>query len=227
MHEFLILTAVFGVVWLIAYFTQTSLRKKMLWSSLIALPFGLGELYYIPDYWAPQTLFNLGMRYHIDIESFALMFFLGGIAAFVYEGFFKKQVLTQKICHPVCRCYTPLITTLVTFIVLARAFPDWNIIYPSSFAGLAGGAIAMLLYPKLRRHVLFGGILFALLYWVSLAMLDVFLPWIATTWNLSALSGILVAGVPVEEILFGFSFGTLWAPLYEETCSNLGMNRKH
>ncbi len=228
MYEFLIWTALLGVIWLAAYASKPALRRKMWWSSWLAFPFGLGELYFIPNYWKPQTLFGLGMRYGIDIESFALMFFLGGIAAFVYEGVFKKRVaMAQKICHPVCKCYTPLITTLVAFIILSRAFPSWNVIYPASYACLAGGAIAMLVYPKLRRHVLFGGILFALLYWVSLAVLDVFLPWIATTWNLSALSGILVAGVPVEEILFGFSFGTIWAPLYEETCSNLGMNKTH
>ncbi len=227
MYEFLIWTALLGVVWFIAYVSQPALRKKIWWSSWIAFPFGIGELYFIPSYWTPQTLFDLGMRYRIDIESFALMFFMGGIAAFVYEGFFKQRVpAMQKICHPLCRCYVPLIATLIAFIVFTRAFPAWNIIYPSSIACLFGGATAMLIYPGLRKHVLFGGILFALLYWISLGLIDLaFTGWIASTWNMAALSSITLFRVPVEEILFGFSLGTLWAPLFEEVCSNFHVTK--
>ena len=227
MYEFLIWTTLFGILWLFAYASQPKLRQKIWWSSWIAFPFGLGELYFIPNYWTPQTLFNLGMKYGIDIESFALMFFMGGTAAFVYEGFLKKQLpVTQKICHPMCKCYTPLITTLVAFIVLTRGFPSWNIIYPSSYACLVGGITAMLIYPKLRKHVILGGLLFAMLYWASLAIIGLFsFSWIANTWNMVELSRITLFRVPIEEILFGFSFGTIWAPLFEEVCSNL--MRKH
>ncbi len=225
MYEYLIWTILLGIIWLIAYVSNPKLRRKILWSSWIAFPFGLGDLYFIPNYWTPQTLFDLGARYHVDIEAFLLMFFLGGTAAYVYEGIFKKQIPSlQKICHPICKCYTPLISTLVAFIVLTKAFPAWNIIYPSSYACLIGGITAMLIYPKLRKHILFGGILFALLYWISLAAIDLFSTgWIANTWNMSALSGTTLLRVPIEEIFFGFSFGTIWAPLFEEVCSNLKM----
>ena len=223
MYEFLIWVALLGLLWILAYASKPTLRRKMLWSSWIAFPFGLGELYFIPNYWAPQTLFHLGMKYRLDIESFLLMFFLGGIAAFVYEGMFKKRIpLAQKFCHPICRCYTPLIATLAAFIGFTRALPAWNIIYPSAFACLVGGAFAMLIYPNLRKHILFGGVLFALLYLISLAIVDALSPgWIAGTWNMAALSGITLIRVPIEELLFGFAFGTIWTPLFEETCSNL------
>ena len=222
MYEYLSWVILLGIAWLFSYFSNPKLRQKIWWSSWIALPFGLGELYFIPNYWAPQTLFDLGMKYGIDIEAFVLMFFLGGIAAFVYEGIFKKRVKTkQKICNP-CKCYTPLITTLVTFIIFTRAFPNWNIIYPSTIACLAGGLFATIIYPNLRKHVLFGGLLFAFLYWISLALIELFSAgWIANTWNMVALSGTTLLKVPMEEIFFGFSFGTIWAPLYEEVCSNL------
>lgn len=109
--------------------------------------------------------------------------------------------------------------------MLARAFPAWNIIYPSIIACLAGGITAIITYKNLRKHVLLGGIIFAILYWLSLAIIElVFTGWIANTWNMSTLTSITIAGVPVEEIVFGFAFGTLWAPLYEETCSNLGVH---
>lgn len=223
MYEYLTWVAILGLAWIVLFLTYKLLRKKIVWSSLIALPFGLGELYFIPNYWEPQTLFNLGIKYHVDIESFGLMFFLGGIAAFIYEGFFKVRISrVQKICHPVCKCYTPLITSLSVFIIVIKLFPKLNIIYTSVLACLAGGIIALIIYPKLQKHILFGGILFAMLYWISLVLVELFFPgWIANTWNMDALSGFIVLGVPVEEIFFGFSFGMLWSSLFEEVCSNL------
>ena len=39
--------------------------------------------------------------------------------------------------------------------------------------------------------------------------------YIAHVWNLPALSGVLIGGIPPEELLFGFSFGWYWAGVYE------------
>ena len=228
MYEYLIWVGLLGVIWAFIYFLNPELRKKILWSSLIALPFGLGELYYIPNYWTPQTLFDLGMKYSIDLESFALMFFLGGIAAFTYESIFKKKrVIKQKLCGTICKCYIPFTSTLIAFIVLSKLLINWNIIYPTSFALLIGGIVAMLMYPGLRKHIIVGGIIFALLYLISLAIVDFIFPgWIANAWNMSILSGITILKVPIEEIFFGFSFGTLWVALFEEACSSLDMKKK-
>lgn len=228
MYGYLAWVALLGIAWLAAYAALPALRRKILWSSLIALPFGFGDLYFIPNYWTPRTLFDLGTRYHVALEGFALMFFLGGIAAAVYEGAFKKRVpVRQKICHPFCKCYTLLVVALAAFLVIVRAFPEWNVIYPSAIACLAGGSFAMLVYPRLRAHILFGGIVFALLYWVSLAFIDLVVPgWIANAWNMGALSSITLLAVPIEEIFFGFAFGTLWAPLFEEVCTNLRIKGK-
>ena len=39
--------------------------------------------------------------------------------------------------------------------------------------------------------------------------------YIASVWNLPALSGVLIGGIPLEELLFGFAFGVYWASVYE------------
>ncbi len=220
-NGYLIWDLMLAIGWIGFFIYNRPLRKKILWSSLISLPFGLGQLYFFPDYWSPQTLFDLGSRFHIDIESFALMFFLGGLAAVIYETIFKKRVPnSQHFCHPRCWCWFSLVVALASFMILLKLFPKWSIIWPSILGPLAGGIFAAIVYPRLRKHILFGGILFAGLYFVSLALMNLIFPsWIASTWNLPALSGILLIGVPLEEILFGFAFGTLWAPLYEEVCS--------
>lgn len=216
MYEYLLWVIILGIAWSVLYFAYPRLRFKILWSGFVALPFGFGELYFIPNYWIPGTLFNLGLRYGLDIESFFLMFFLGGLAAFAYEAVFKKKVLLMK--HNSCFCYLSLAVALAVFVVLTKMF-SWNIIYISILACLAGAVFAFVVYPLLRWHILFGAVIFALLYWISLTLMNFISPgWIAATWKLSLLSGILLLGVPVEELLFGFAFGALWTSLFEETC---------
>lgn len=34
-------------------------------------------------------------------------------------------------------------------------------------------------------------------------------------WRLDLISGILIAGIPLEELLFALSFGFLWSSIYE------------
>ena len=226
-YGYLVWDLILGVFWALIYFSQKKIRRKILWGSILAFPFGLGELYFHPTYWKhPQTLFNLAANYNLDIESFLLMFFLGGLAAALYETFKSNYKCEHyKCCVERCYCYLSLAVTLTVFIVLTKMFPDWSIIYPSSVAPLAGGIFAFIVYPKLRQHIFAGGLLFMFLYLLSIAVTELLVPgWIINTWNFSILSGITILKVPIEELMFGFAFGTLWAPLYEEICSNFSAN---
>ncbi len=46
--------------------------------------------------------------------------------------------------------------------------------------------------------------------------LFIFAPgYIEQVWNLPALSGVLLVGIPLEELAFGFTFGLYWAGIYE------------
>ena len=39
--------------------------------------------------------------------------------------------------------------------------------------------------------------------------------YVERVWNLKVISGILIFGVPLEELMFAFSFGFLWSSVYE------------
>lgn len=221
-YAYLLWDALLGAAWIIAYAALPRSRRRMLWSSLMALPFGIGELFFRPDYWDPATLFGLGARYGLDIESFLLMLFLGGLASVAYETLISNsRPFTQRCCGRVCTCHLSLILALLVFLFLLH-MTSWNVIWMTIAACLAGGVFSFVAYPRLRRLILLGGAIFMLFYLISLAIMDLIVPgWIAATWNMSALSGMVLFSVPVEEVIFGFAFGTLWTPLYEEVCSHL------
>jgi hypothetical protein len=70
--------------------------------------------------------------------------------------------------------------------------------------------------PALLRKTWVGGLLFLGFYTVFLLGLKWSAPgYVEEVWNLPALSGVLWYGLPLEEFLFGLSFGLYWAAVYE------------
>lgn len=92
----------------------------------------------------------------------------------------------------------------------------WNPIYPGILAMAAGATATVLCRPDLWRNTLFGGSVFLALYGVFLLELKWLWPgYIEVVWNLDALIAWRPAGLPFEELLFGFAFGTYWSSVYE------------
>ena len=107
-----------------------------------------------------------------------------------------------------------MVLALVAFPVL-YALP-WNVIYAAIAAMLAGAIAGWLCRPDLLRKTWVGGLLFLGFYTVFLLGLKWSAPgYIEEVWNLRALSGIVLYGLPLEELLFGLSFGLYWAAVYE------------
>lgn len=79
------------------------------------------------------------------------------------------------------------------------------------------GAAALLWVRRdLVVHSLFGGFLFLAAYILGfLLMLQIFPTLIADIYKLNLTSGVMLLGIPFEEYLYAFTFGMLWAPLYE------------
>lgn len=80
----------------------------------------------------------------------------------------------------------------------------------------AGGIATMLCRPDLASKTLLGGVLFLGYYALFMTALVLFAPgYIDAVWNLPALTGVRFAGIPLEELLFGFVFGMYWSGVYE------------
>lgn len=108
------------IVWAIVYFSLKNKESKKemfvvsLWTSLL----GLTEPLFVPEYWAPPSLFDLALKTGFDIESLFFAFGVGGL-------------------------------------------------------------------------------------------------YVENVWNLRAISGILIMGIPLEELMFAVGLGFLWSSVYE------------
>lgn len=216
-YVWLIWSSAFLVPWLALFFSFPRYRAVIGWTSIMTMPFGLTEPLFVPSYWNPPSLFDLAQRTGFDIESLIFSFAIGGVGVSLYS------ILTGRMSEPVPPMADPsrhryhgwiLLIPLVTFPLL-RLLP-LNPIYAAVGAMLLGAGGTAVCRPDLVRNTVIGGMLFLAYYLLFMLGLEWLAPgYIARVWNLGALSGILIHRIPLEELVFGFSFGAYWAAIYE------------
>jgi len=164
------------------------------------------------------SLFGLASKTRLDIESFIFLLAIGGIASVLYEALLggELQKVNRGKLHDRRQSLhlASILSTPIIFLLLL-GLTRLNPIYSISLALLVGGIAATLCRPDLTKNTWVGGLLFAGLYFVFFFMATLAFPSFVDSWNLSVLSGILIFNVPLEEIMFAFTFGMLWSNGYE------------
>lgn len=217
-YVWLVWSSAFLIPWAIAYIAFPAHRRAMIWTSLFTTPFGLTEPLFVPEYWSPPSLFDLAQRTGFDIESLIFCFGIGGIGAVLYNLLTRQRLeptLTTERRQPrhgfhLWALAAPFLTFPVFYL-----FP-WNPIYPAILAMAVGAVATAFCRADLIPKTWIGGVLFLAYYVVFLIGLEWTAPgYIARVWNLEALSGLTIAGMPVEELLFAIAFGAYWSGIYE------------
>lgn len=213
MFVYLVADALFLLVWLILFLRRKDLRQKMLFSSLIILPGGFFAYLSTPSYYNPPTFFSLPEG--VGIEALLLGFGIGGIGAVLYDEIARKHLRKFKRGAPSLFSHLLIpLGVLCTTLGLYYLFQTNMMI--SLPIGLVLGFLAiMIIRPDLKKPVLLSGLYFGLLYFLIFSVwLSVF-PEARDWWNLAIYRGVSVFGVPLGEVIFGFSFGAFWGPIYE------------
>lgn len=208
-------------VWGVIYFSLDTKDKKQemlvvsLWTSIL----GLTEPLFVPEYWSPPSLFNLALQTGFDIESLIFSFGIGGIAVISYELIFKtkhekigyrEQHSRQHRNHLLALFSAPVIFFL--FLVTTSINP----IYIAVISMTGGGLFSWYCRPDLIKKMITSAIIFLGIYFIYFITLIAAYPgYVEKVWNLKAISGILIFGIPLEELLFALSFGFIWSSVYE------------
>jgi hypothetical protein len=125
------------------------------------------------------------------------------------SGMRKEAPVERRWFHMFSLALAP-----VTFALL-YLLTSLNPIYSLSISMFIGALAATICRPDLTKNTWLGGALFEVLYFAFFSLTDLIFPNFTAAWNLAALSGILLAGVPIEELMFAFTFGMFRSGVYE------------
>lgn len=186
-----------------------------LWTSLL----GFTEPLFVPEYWSPPSLFNLALKTGFDIESIIFSFAIGGIAVVIYELIFKsRHIAISNKEHNSSRHRFHIWTILsapIVFVLLLLV-TNLNPLYSAIIAMILGGLATWYCRPDLKKKMIASAFIFLVIYFFYFLTLIAIAPdYVEQVWNLKAISGILILGVPLEELLFALSFGFIWSSIYE------------
>ena len=229
-YVWLLWSSAFLIPWLGLYVAAKSSRRKILQLSLATSPLGLSEPLFVPEYWNPPSLFELAQRTGFDLESLIFSFAIGGIGAVLYDALARRELRTMSHAERFSarrhRFHAVALTLPIIAFPLLTLVP-WTPIYPAIAALAIGGAANVACRPDLTRNTLLGGALFLAFYAILMVLLLTAAPgYIEQVWNLPALSGVLLGGIPLEELAFGFTFGLYWAGLYAHLSWKAGVARR-
>jgi len=192
----------------------------MLVVSLATSLLGLTEPLFVPEYWSPPSLFDLALRTGFDLESLIFSFAIGGLAFALYGSIFRGRHVAmsphrRRLAHHHFHLWA-LLTAPAILVGLLLA-TNLNPLYSAIIAMIAGGLAAWYCRPDLKLKMVTSAFLFLSLYFVYFWTLIVIAPvgYVEQVWNLAAISGILILGIPLEELLFALSFGFIWSSVYE------------
>ncbi len=217
-YVWLVWAIAFLVPWTLLYLINPQLRVAMWRTSAATALFGLTEPLFVPAYWNPPSLFELARQTGFDIESLIFSFAIGGIGVVLYNTLARQHlvpVAAEERSKPHHRIH--LAALLVPFVLFVPLyFLAWNPIYAGISSLVAGATASVVCRPRLWNKTVIGGFLFLVIYAIFMLSLVGLVPgYIAEVWNLAALSGGLIYGIPAEELLFGFAFGLYWTGVYE------------
>jgi len=217
-YVWLIWSSLLLLPWVVLFIVFKEHRRAMLWASVFTTPFGLTEPIFVPRYWSPPSLFDLARRTGFDFESLIFCFGIGGVAAVLYNVIAGTRLEPMAVAarhDPHHRFHRLAISApFLSFPLLF--FFSWNPIYPAIAAMFVGALANIACRPDLKSTTWIGGVLFLGYYAAFLQGLDWLSPgYIARVWNFSELSGLRIAGMPIEELLFAIAFGMYWSGVYE------------
>jgi hypothetical protein len=218
-YAYLGLSTALVVAWLAFFVARVDIRREMAAVSLGTMPLGLTEPLFVPAYWNPPTLWNLARRTGFDLESLLFSFAIGGIVFAAYDVIFgvaPRASLAHERWHRRHRFHVLAILSAPMVFALGVGLTRLNPIYAAAIGLVAGFLATLGCRPDLWRKMFVSGGLFFLIYFIVFALFNLAVPgYVVVVWNLAAISGLRLAGVPLEELMFAFTFGLYWSSIYE------------
>ena len=185
--------------WIVTYRRRADLRREMVVMGLLGVLYAVPHEYLIwtRDWWHPPTVTGTRIGIEDVIYAFGNSGMLAVVAALVLR---QRADRVERVPSPAVRVFPYAINALVPpLLVLAGLH--------SFLASAAGAAIAVGLMVRLRPDLAgvaaasagIGALVVMPVYWTLVAL---FPGLVGAIWDLRHLSGIIVLGIPIEDLIW-------------------------
>jgi hypothetical protein len=198
-------------------------RRQIVLSSAFTVAGPIGELFYIPDYWHPQTILYVRiLQSYISIEDFIFSFAIMGIMSSLPSLILRvpKTEIPRSVSLIAILKMAALLG-VVGILSAALWLAGVNSIFATSLAMLL--VAAFLLFksrqPVLLRISIIGAVgmvlVMFIIYWLAFILISDSERILQATWSLYGTSlGIRVLRVPLSELVWAFCFGSFFSVLF-------------
>jgi hypothetical protein len=196
------------IVWVVLFLLRRDLRARMSVVSVLVACLGMVMSFAVwtKDWWTPATV----TRTVVGPEDALFGFAMGGVLYALYPVLFRKRFVPGPARNTVATTGIVALTA-GSGAAVSAASSSW---VAFAVASSLGAATVMVLRPRLVRYALGTAALVTMvavpIYLVALAI-DPGL--VARYWVMENLTGFLLIGIPVEDLLWFFTAGLLVGPL--------------
>jgi lycopene cyclase-like protein len=215
-YNFLILSFIFLIPGIIIYITRNDLRNVIHVMAFCAIPFAFTERFFYPSYWEPVFLFDLADKIGFGIEDIIFVIGLSAFTSTAYAFFFGLGYSTiNKININSVLFRGATVLGLAFSLIVFVALLNIEMIYGSFAIMLCISCFLVMIRKDLAIPGFMGGILSVILYSTLCLCLQVPFPGIfKLTWHTDQFLNIFILGIPLEEIMYGFSSGVIATVFY-------------
>jgi hypothetical protein len=223
MASFLYVSLVLVLIWLALFFFSKGTRREQIIMSIVGLVLSPAAILVASLDYRNQAALAQPI---ISIEDLLFAFALFGIAAVIYQAIFGKHAERAALASQpkrrasMFRWAAELILILCLWISISVA--SLVIFHLTSIQSVIVGGLLIGIYmiasrKDLLTDALLSGLFVAILIFLTeqLFFVRLFPEVAAEYWNVKNLSGISLAGVPLEEVLWSGIVGFTIGPVYE------------
>ncbi len=215
-YTYLLMGLLFTAVWLYLYWKRKDERRELLTLSSMFAVFGIAaDFLYVKDWWQPESI--IGVIPYTG-EALITAFGIIGVGAVMPEYVFRLKDGKAGRIFTKHELYALVISILVIAALFYGSFYllGTNSLIATIFALIIPTVFMLRARPDLIRVALLNGFLLVAVAVGVYATLELITPgWVDAFYLFRNTPRILLAGVPIDDVIFYFCGGVFFGTFYE------------
>jgi len=219
MYTYAIGALFFLGIWFVLFACVRKSRKPMLWASLALGHTGpISQYWHMRDYWSPIYMAKVQIgNWVFGIEDYIFAFAFAGLCSGIFDLLARKSGQKELLRFDPMGFIGAVLLGLACLLIMGAliGFLKVNSLHAIVAAFLMiSAAIILVRRPKLITPAVKAAFIVAVVMWIFYRgfFLQLFPKIMSEWWDVGALSGMTLGGVPIEEVIWAWTAALFAGP---------------